>query len=232
MDGNGRYAKARGLPRVAGHKAGLDVARNIARVAAERGIEVLSLFAFSSENWGRPRQEVKFLMDLFAHALKNEASDLAANDIRVRFVGEKSALPKPLQEAIVHIESDTMNNTRMQLLIMINYGGRWDISQAMRAIAQKVASGELKTDVIDESIISQHLAIGDVPDPDLIIRTSGVERLSNFYLWQSAYSEFYFSPVNWPEFTTEVFDEALSAYQKRQRRFGCIPDAETSSSCC
>jgi undecaprenyl diphosphate synthase len=220
MDGNGRWAQQQGLPRVMGHEAGVKAAKAIIEHCARQSIDTLSLFAFSSENWQRPREEVDFLMQLFIGALSDYTTQLHQENVRLRFIGDLGQLQEALQESIQHSQTLTKDNNGMTLVIAINYGGRWDIGQACRKLATRVQQGELALADIDEAMIDRALSTADLPEPDLFIRTSGEERLSNFYLWQMAYTELYFSPVLWPDFTSQHIDEALQEYAKRQRRFG------------
>lgn len=220
MDGNGRWAQQRNLPRHAGHKAGVRSVRSSVEQSVKHGIEVLTLFAFSSENWKRPQKEVSLLMDLFMVALQREVKRLKRNDVRLRIIGERSAFSEKLQQRIATAEADTANNSGLVLQIAANYGGRWDITQAVRRLALQVAAGQLQPDAIDESLISSGLSFSDLPDPDLFIRTGGEQRISNFMLWQSAYAEIYFSEDLWPDFNAQAFDKALKFFANRQRRFG------------
>ena len=220
MDGNGRWAQNRGLPRVAGHKAGVETVRTIIKTCVEKGIEVITLFAFSSENWRRPKKEVSLLMGLFLAALQREVKKLHNNDVQLRIVGDVSAFDKKIQEQISKAEELTKNNKSLVLNIAANYGGQWDITQAVKALGKKIESGLLKADQIDSSLIAQHLSMADLPEPDLFIRTGGEQRISNFLIWQLAYSELYFTNTLWPDFNREAFDEALASYAGRQRRFG------------
>jgi undecaprenyl diphosphate synthase len=220
MDGNGRWAKRLMLPRFAGHRAGVEAVRGIVRACAERGIEVLSLFAFSSENWRRPAQEVSRLMDLLLSAMQREAVKLHENNVRVRFIGERSAFSAKLRQQMDATESLTGENTGLTLVIAVNYGGRWDLTQAARAIASRLDSGELDAAEIDEDTIADHLALHDLPEPDLFIRTGGEQRISNFLLWNLAYTELYFTDTLWPDFDEPAFELALASFRMRQRRFG------------
>jgi undecaprenyl diphosphate synthase len=236
MDGNGRWAQKRKLPRHAGHPAGVESVREIVEVAVARGIKVLTLFAFSSENWNRPPTEVSLIMDLFMRALQREAKRLHRNNVRLSIIGNREALSKKLQQRIDKVEEITAGNSGLVLQVAANYGGRWDIAQATKALAKEVASGELDPDSITEEHISAKLSFSDLPDPDLFIRTGGEQRISNFMLWQSAYSEFYFSDELWPDFREAAFDRALDAYANRQRRFGLtgeqiIERGSTTPSC-
>ncbi|MHC9511173.1 polyprenyl diphosphate synthase [Kangiella sp. M94] len=213
MDGNGRWAQARGKKRVFGHKAGMERAREMAETCGELGIKYLTLFAFSSENWNRPADEVSFLMDLFATSLKNESKKLNKNNVKLKVIGNKAGFDKGLQKAIDKAEALTADNDGLILNIAANYGGRWDIMQASQ---QLLTSGQEQT----EANLTQFLATGTTPEPDLLIRTGGEKRISNFLLWQAAYSELYFSDVLWPDFDSEQLQLALADYAQRQRRFG------------
>ena len=220
MDGNGRWAKRRRLPRFAGHRTGVEAVRGIVRACAERGIEVLSLFAFSSENWRRPAQEVSRLMDLLLSAMQREAVKLHENNVRVRFIGERSAFSAKLRQQMDATESLTRENTGLTLVIAVNYGGRWDITQATRAIAARIDSGELDAAELTEDTLAGHLALHDLPEPDLFIRTGGEQCISNFLLWNLAYTELYFTDTLWPDFDEPAFEQALASFRMRQRRFG------------
>jgi len=220
MDGNGRWAKLQGLPRSLGHERGRETVRMVVSECIKKGIETLTLFAFSSENWRRPTQEVTFLMRLLRVALQQEIGSLHKNGVCLKVIGEKAALPVLLQESIQTAENLTQNNQTLHLNLAINYGGRWDIVQAARSIAQKAVEHQLDVNDITEAYFNQHLAMADLPAPDLFIRTSGEERLSNFLLWQLAYTELYFTDVFWPDFKEQDFQLALEAYAKRKRRFG------------
>lgn len=224
MDGNNRWAKARRLKGVAGHKAGVDAVRAVVETCAREGVEVLTLFAFSSENWRRPQDEVSALMKLFLFALEREVRKLHRNGIRLRIIGDRSAFSPALREHMEAAEELTRDNARMTLVIAANYGGHWDITQATRQVAEKVRVGQLAPSDITDDLIQQHLSIGDLPMPDLMIRTAGEQRVSNFMLWQLAYTELYFSPVYWPDFQEEEMRKALQAYAGRQRRFGQTDD--------
>ena len=220
MDGNGRWAEARGQARHAGHRAGVNSVRTTIEECIRHGVKVLTLFAFSSENWRRPPGEVTLLMELFLTALQREVKRMQSNDIQLRVIGDISAFPDKLQQRIRASESATCNNRRLVLQIAANYGGRWDITQAARRLAGAVRRGELDPDDIDEAVFAGATALGDLPDPDLFIRTGGELRISNFLLWHCAYSELYFTPVLWPDFDAVVFADALAAFASRQRRFG------------
>lgn len=220
MDGNGRWAERRGLPRIAGHRAGLEAVRRIVKASINHRIEVLSLFAFSSENWLRPKQEVDFLMNLFLSALKREVRKLHKSNVQLKIIGDRKKFPLRLQNSISEAEQLTLNNDGLKLVIGVDYGGCWDITEATRAVAAKVQRGELKTDDITQSLISEHLATGALPDPDLFIRTSGEQRISNFFLMQLAYTEIYFSKALWPDFDERIFAEAIEDFACRTRRYG------------
>lgn len=220
MDGNGRWAARRGKPRTYGHQAGTEVARRIVRAVAERGIPVLTVYAFSSENWRRPRHEVKRLMSLFRRALDREVERLNENGVRLRFIGEREAFSKSLQRGMARAEEITRDNTRLTLNIAASYGGRGDIVRGAREMARRVQRGELDPGQIDESTFDDVMQLGGQPDPDLFIRTGGERRLSNYLLWNLAYTELHFSDVLWPDFTEADLDAALEDYRNRERRFG------------
>ena len=224
MDGNGRWAKSRNRPRSMGHQAGLKALRSTIKHCAHLGVETLTVFAFSSENWNRPASEVSRLMELFLRALNKDVGELHTNGIRLRFLGDTRAFKPAIQSKMIEAETLTCLNQLLTVNIAVNYGGRWDITQATRAIASEVKSGSLSPDDIDESCFSQFLTLSHSPDPDLFIRTGGEMRISNFMLWQSAYTEFYFTPVLWPDFDTEVLDLAIAEFQLRERRFGRTGD--------
>ena len=213
MDGNGRWARRRYLPRVAGHKSGVDSLRRCVRACAARGVAVLTVFAFSSENWNRPQDEVSGLMELLLLALSREVPELARDGVCLRFIGERSGLSAAVRAGLDKAEDATAGNTRLVFNVCFNYGGRWDIAQAASALA---AQGQ----PITEQSLAGAMQIGQVPDPDLIIRTGGEQRLSNFLLWQAAYSELYFSDLLWPEFDEQALDLAIAAFGQRERRFG------------
>ena len=220
MDGNGRWAQRRLMPRTAGHRAGVKSVRRVIEACGQRGVEVLTLFAFSSENWRRPRKEVGTLMDLFFTALDDEARNLHENKVQLRVIGERSAFGERLREKIADVEALTADNTGLKLVIAANYGGRWDIARAARRIAERVRAGELEPGDIDEAVVGAEMCLADLPEPDLFIRTGGEQRISNFLLWQLTYTELYFSPVLWPDFNETHLDEAIAAFTRRQRRFG------------
>jgi undecaprenyl diphosphate synthase len=220
MDGNGRWARKRSLPRHAGHRSGVKSVRDIVRNSARRGVEYLTLFAFSSENWRRPEEEVGMLMSLFLEALRREVAELHKNNVRLRFIGERERLDSKLIEKISKAEALTAENTGLRLQVAVAYGGRWDIVEAARSVASKVASGEIAADSVDEASFAAELQLGAIPDPDLLIRTGGEQRISNFLLWNLAYAELWFSDVLWPDFGEAEFESALAYYSQRQRRYG------------
>jgi undecaprenyl diphosphate synthase len=216
MDGNGRWATKRFLPRVAGHVKGVDAVHGVVEACAERGIEYLTLFAFSSENWRRPQEEVSLLMRLFMTALEREIAKMHANDIRLKVVGDLTRFDSKLQAMIVNAERKTAGNKRLTVSICANYGGRWDV---MQAIAKMVASNPGTLD-FSEAQLASHMAMAYAPEPDLFIRTGGEQRISNFLLWQLAYTELFFTDTYWPDFTSASLDQAIASYQQRERRFG------------
>ena len=220
MDGNGRWAKQKGLLRAFGHENGTKSVRLTVEACAKLGIENLTLYAFSTENWNRPKLEVDTLMKLLINSLKNELKTLADNNIRLCSIGNLSRLPKSAQKELSEVIETTKNNTRMTLTLALNYGSREEIIRAVKEISDKVKNNIISIDGIDESIINQHLYTQNLPDVDLLIRTSGEHRISNFLLWQIAYAELYFTPVLWPDFKEEDLYEAIISYQKRERRFG------------
>jgi len=220
MDGNGRWARARLLPRYVGHREGVKSVRRAVEACIDRKIEVLTLFAFSSENWRRPSDEVSLIMDLFVQTLKKEVASLDRNGVRLRFIGDRSAFSEKLRSLIAEAELETSGNSRLELVIAANYGGHWDISQAVRMIAARVQTGELSPQDISPEVIAAEVSLSELPPPDLFIRTGGERRISNFMLWQLAYTELYFTDVLWPAFNEKELDEALLWYANRQRRFG------------
>lgn len=224
MDGNGRWAKQRKLPRHAGHSAGASAVRKVTEHCVKSGIEVLTLFAFSSENWKRPRQEVSLIMDLFIRSLQTELKRLQKNGVRLRVIGDRSTFSEQLQHSIRQAEQLTESNTKMVLQIAANYGGKWDMLQAAKKLARDAQQGSLDPELIDEEMLSQHLSFAGLPDPDLLIRTGGEQRLSNFILWQAAYAELYFTDLFWPDFDADALNQALQDFAGRQRRFGQIRD--------
>ncbi|MFU2115157.1 polyprenyl diphosphate synthase [[Pasteurella] aerogenes] len=220
MDGNGRWAKQQGKMRILGHKNGVSAVRQAVAYARKVGIKVLTLYAFSSENWNRPQQEVSALMTLFMQALEREVKKLHKNNIRLQIIGDVAGFSASLQEKITHAEKLTENNTALTLNIAANYGGCWDIVQAARALAEQVKENKLAVSEITETLFQRYLVTQDQPPVDLLIRTSGEQRISNFLLWQIAYAELYFSDVLWPDFNEQEFHQAIMAYQQRHRRFG------------
>lgn len=224
MDGNGRWARERGLPRHAGHRAGVKSVRETVAVAAKRGVAYLTLFAFSSENWRRPADEVSKLMTLMLEALQREVDDLHRNKVRLRFIGARDRLGAELMSSIAAAEALTASNDGLNLIVATAYGGRWDIVRAAQALARKVLHGELSVEDIDEDRLAGELSLAGIPDPDLLIRTGGEHRISNFLLWNLAYAELWFTDSLWPEFGEGQFDEALGYYASRQRRYGFTGD--------
>lgn len=220
MDGNGRWAQSRSKARVSGHKAGVQTVRSSVTTARKLGVKALTLFAFSSENWLRPESEVSVLMELFMFVLTREVKRLHKNGIRFQIIGDVSRFSEKLQKKIKESEALTKNNTDMVLSIAANYGGRWDITQATQRIAEKVKNDELKVDDISEELMNEHISLNGLPDLDLLIRTGGDFRISNFLLWQAAYAEFYFTDILWPDFNEKAFEDAVFSFDKRERRFG------------
>ncbi len=220
MDGNGRWARRRGLPRIAGHRKGLERVRELVRTCGELRIPYLTLFAFSSENWRRPEQEVRLLLDLFLTALEREIKKLHEGNVRFRVIGDIERFGRKIATRIRQAELLTKDNTALTLTIAANYGGRWDIANAARALARRVAAGELKVEDITPEDLEANLSLADFPEPDLFIRTGGEQRISNFLLWQLAYTELYFTPALWPDFDRDQFEQALTSFAGRQRRFG------------
>ncbi|HEY5733392.1 MAG TPA: polyprenyl diphosphate synthase [Gammaproteobacteria bacterium] len=224
MDGNGRWAELRNQPRNKGHRQGVKSVKHIVKACIKRKISTLTLFAFSSENWKRPHNEVSLLMDLFLSALGSELKELDGNGVRLRFIGDRSDIPANVQRAMENAETQTADNEVLSLVVAIGYGGQWDIRNACQSLAQRVEAGEIKASEITEQDISDHLSTVDLPPPDLFIRTGGEHRISNFLLWQLAYTEMYFTDVLWPDFNELAFDMALDDYAKRQRRYGMTPE--------
>lgn len=220
MDGNGRWAQKRLLPRAMGHQAGVKAVRKIVEHCAQQNVEVLTLFAFSSENWRRPEEEVSLLMSLFLATLQREVNKLHKNNIRLRFIGERTAFSEKLQKIMTDGELLTQNNSSLTVVVAVNYGGRWDMCQAFKIVAEKLASGQLNSQDVTEELIDQHLSTSDLPEPDLFIRTGGEQRVSNFLLWQLAYTELYFTSILWPDFDQNSLDDAITSFKSRQRRFG------------
>lgn len=220
MDGNGRWAKQRGMPRIMGHRKGVDVLKDLLRCCRDWGVAALTAYAFSTENWGRPSDEVEFLMTLFERVLRRELKEMMQEDVRIQFAGNLTALPTTLQEEIDRAVETTRSNKGIRFTIATNYGGRQEIVQACREIATQVQQGILKPEDIDEAAIERHLYTAGICDPDLLIRTSGEMRISNFLLWQMAYAEIYVTETLWPDFDRARFHQALINYQQRERRFG------------
>jgi undecaprenyl diphosphate synthase len=220
MDGNGRWARSRGMPRVAGHRASVKVVRKIVEECAARNVRHLTLFAFSSENWRRPADEVGVLMGLFLDALVREVADLHRNQVRLRFIGDRESLGAELRQRMDDAEGLTKANQGLGLFVAVAYGGRWDITQACRSLAAEVAAGKLPAAQISEEHIAARLALAGIPDPDLLIRTGGEQRISNFLLWNFAYTEFYFTDALWPEFSPALLQSAFEYFGERERRFG------------
>ncbi len=220
MDGNNRWAKRHGLPGTAGHRAGVEAVREVLRTCRDHGVKVLTLFAFSSENWGRPQPEVRALLALLSRYLRSEVRSLHEDGIRLRFIGERSRFSERLQRLMRQSEELTANNTVSTVVIAVDYGGQWDIAQAVQKLARRVKDGELAPDEITPELIGQNVSISDLPHPDLCIRTGGDARISNFMLWHFAYSELYFTNTLWPDFGELEFARALADYSRRERRFG------------
>ena len=220
MDGNGRWAAARGLPRVEGHRRGVDALRKTVRAASDLGICFLTIFSFSSENWSRPQSEVRDLMLLLRRFVRNDLADLHKSNVRVRIIGERDDLAADIRGLLEEAEDLTRGNDGLTLVVAFNYGARQEIARAARRLAEDVAQGRLAAAAITPELLAQRLDAPDIPDPDVIIRTSGEQRLSNFLLWQAAYSEFVFVPVNWPDFDRDTLESAIAEYRRRERRFG------------
>lgn len=222
MDGNGRWAKSRFLPRTAGHKAGVETIRKVVKEADRLGLQYLTLYAFSTENWKRPKLEVDALMNLLVTYLKNEIDELHKNNVKLTAVGDFEKLPEACVKELHSAMDKTKDNTGVHLNLALNYGGRNDIREAVVEIAKEYKEGKISLEDITEERIKKHLSTGEIPDPDLVIRTSGEQRLSNFLLWDIAYSEFYYTDIHWPDFDGETLEKAICAYQKRDRRFGGV----------
>jgi undecaprenyl diphosphate synthase len=220
MDGNGRWAKRRGLPRFEGHRQGVEAVRRTVRASIELGIGCLTIYSFSTENWSRPAAEVAELMGLIRRFIRNDLADLHARNVRVKVIGEKQGISDDIQRLLAEAESVTRGNTGLNLVIAFNYGGRQEIAGAMRRIARLAADGGIDPEAIDEALVGRFMATDGLPEPELLIRTSGEQRLSNFLLWQCAYAEFVFLPVLWPDFDRQHLEEAIAAYRGRERRFG------------
>jgi undecaprenyl diphosphate synthase len=220
MDGNGRWAAARGLPRTEGHRRGVEALRNTVRAAGEMGISVLTIFSFSSENWSRPPAEIRDLMGLLRRFIRHDLADLHRNNVRVRVIGERADLADDIRRLLEEAEELTRGNDGLTVVVAFNYGARQEIARAAQRIAQEVAAGRLSIEAVTADLLSSHLDAADLPDPDLIIRTSGEQRLSNFLLWQAAYSELVFVPTYWPDFDRATLEGAIAEYRRRERRFG------------
>lgn len=230
MDGNGRWAKKRNMPRVAGHQKGVDSVRTIVESCAHLGVEVLTLYTFSTENWKRPQDEVTTLMRLIVKALKNETDELHKNNIRLTTIGDKTTLPHEVQSELADALEKTGKNTRMILNLALSYSGRWELTETVKTITEKVLNGELNKEDINEELISQNLATKDFPDPDLLIRSGGEYRISNYLLWQIAYSEIFVSDALWPDFRCINLVEAIKDFQKRERRYGLVSEQISENS--
>jgi undecaprenyl diphosphate synthase len=228
MDGNGRWAKQRGLPRTIGHNKGVEAVRETVKAAGDAGVKFLTLFAFSSENWSRPESEIEALLGLLRRFIRRDLADLHRENVRIRIIGERDNLRGDILPLLLEAEETTRNNTAMTLVIAFNYGSRNEIARAVARIAVDVAAGLISPDAVDAEMISRRLDTADIPDPDLIIRTSGEERLSNFLLWQAAYSELVFLPCYWPDFDRQQFEDALRIFAARDRRFGGLSPATTA----
>lgn len=224
MDGNGRWAKRRGLPRIAGHNEGVESVRDTVEACGQLGVRYLTLYAFSTENWKRPEEEVSLLMRLLLRALRDETDRLHTNNVRIQAIGEIAKLPIEVQNELSEAIAKTKDNTGLTLILALSYSGRWDITQAVKRIACEVQQNKLGPDHITEQLIGSYLSTGSVPDPDLLIRTSGEFRVSNFLLWQLAYTEMYITPKLWPSFRRDELYEAIRSYQKRERRFGMVSE--------
>jgi undecaprenyl diphosphate synthase len=220
MDGNGRWAAARGLPRVEGHRRGVEALRRTVRAASDLGISFLTIFSFSSENWSRPPSEIKDLLMLLRRFIRNDLADLHKSNVRVRIIGERDSLDRDIRLLLHEAEDLTRNNTALTLIVAFNYGARQEIARAARRLAVEVATGKLSADAITPELLTRNLDAPDIPDPDVIIRTSGEQRLSNFLLWQAAYSELVFVSTNWPDFDRSTLEQAIAEYRRRERRFG------------
>jgi undecaprenyl diphosphate synthase len=229
MDGNGRWAAQRGLPRFEGHRRGVEALRRAVRAAIELRIEYLTVYSFSVENWSRPREEVQGLLGLLHRFIRKDLAELDANNVRVQVIGARSDLPPDVAELLLEAERDTAENTGLTLVVAFNYGARQEIAAAARALAQEVLEGRLSLSEIDAAAMASRLHTADIPDPDLIIRTSGEQRLSNFLLWQAAYAEFVFLPINWPDFDKAAFEAAINDYSNRDRRFGQLGSVACSA---
>lgn len=228
MDGNGRWAKQKGMPRIAGHQEGVESVRDAVEACGQLGVQYLTLYAFSTENWKRPQEEVSLLMRLLLKALKDETDRLHTNNVRIQAIGEISSLPQEVQDELAEDIEKTKANTGLTLILALSYSGRWDITRAVKQILHDVRSGELKKEDVDESSVERYLSTSGIPDPDLLIRTSGEIRISNFLLWQLAYSEIHITPRYWPAFRRVDLYEGIRDYQKRERRFGMVSEQLSS----
>ncbi|MDR0953927.1 MAG: isoprenyl transferase [Rikenellaceae bacterium] len=226
MDGNGRWAKAQGQERLMGHVQGVESVRKVIKAAIKHGVRYLTLYTFSTENWGRPQEEIDGLMELFVHHTVRETPELSRQGVRMRFIGDLEAMSEEIRRSVDYAERETGENRTLTLIIAINYSSRWEITRAARRIASEAVQSEIDPGQITAETVSAHLTTADFPDPDLIIRTSGEYRLSNFLLWQAAYSEFYFTPVLWPDFDEAQFARALEAFAARDRRYGGVTKEE------
>lgn len=224
MDGNGRWAKERGMPRISGHSEGVERVRDTVRACAQLGVEYLTLYTFSTENWKRPKDEVFFLMRLLLKALRDETDELQTNNVRIQTIGDISTLPKEVQNELLDSVQKTNKNTGLTLILALSYSGRWDLTQAIRRIVSDVGAGRLREQDVTDALVGKYLSTAGIPDPDLLIRTSGEFRLSNFLLWQLAYTEIYISECFWPGFRREELYAAITSYQKRERRFGMVSE--------
>lgn len=222
MDGNGRWASAHGQERLCGHRSGVDSVRDMVKTAAKVGVEYLTIYAFSAENWGRPQTEVDGLMELISYTIMQELEPLAKSGVKLGFIGDLAALPEQLRQSIEKAEQMEVEHIRLNLIIALNYSAREEITSAVRQIAAKISGGQIKAEEVDHSVVADHLMTRHMPDPELLIRTSGEQRLSNFLLWQLSYSELYFTEVLWPDFTGDEFLKAIEQYQRRDRRFGLV----------
>jgi undecaprenyl diphosphate synthase len=229
MDGNGRWAQSRGLPRFEGHRRGVEAVRRAVRAAEEFGVRYLTIYSFSTENWARPPDEVAVLMGLLKRFIRNDLAELHGNDVRVRVIGSREGLANDIRVLLTEAEELTQHNRGLTLVVAFNYGGRQEIAAAARRLAREAAQGSLSPDAIDEAMFEANLETADIPDPDLIIRTSGEQRLSNFLLWQAAYAEFVFLPIHWPDFDKSAFQTALDLYATRERRFGAAPQSRAAA---
>ena len=224
MDSNGRWAKTKGKFRIFGHKSGVNAVKEVSEAAAELGVQCVTLYAFSTENWSRPQKEVDALMDLLVQSIANEVDELDENNIRLITIGDESKLPEDCQKSLMWAKEKTKNNKELTLILALNYSARWEIIRALKEIAVEIENHQLKAVEINEEIFERFLSTKDIPDPELLIRTSGENRISNFLLWQIAYTEFHFTDVYWPEFRREHFMQALLDYQNRERRFGLVSE--------